>query len=467
MSFIHFGCWNKGLCQIKNIKDVTVEDLAITKVMSKIKDVVETENVEFISVAGDNYYPEKTKFETGTKKIIKQSELESGFQCLPQDVDVHIILGNHDLETNSVNSPSKPLMIEDNDGTQIKELKNECSILQMELDIVQQIQTKSESETNQKSKLHFEFNRVLKIGNTVILMIDSSIYEDDADVQEYLPCYQKMNIYDSNNNINEVVNIQQLREIQFDFIVNSLIKHMEDGTQTDNIIIIGHHPITGHKLKKNKQINIAPFPPFINMWIELSKTQLTLDKRLYYLCADLHLYQEGNVAITYTSDNEPQSTLLIHQHIVGTGGTTLDHAPNADTPSNDTHFLEPILEFNSNKTNILVEYQYSSSIESHGFLKCFCGTKANEKPIFEFINTDEIIRRNILGGQHFKRTKKWKKYQRKTLKKIKKTKHSKKNKKTRHSKKIKKQDTQKNKKTRHSKKIKTRHSKKIKTRGKM
>ena len=41
----------------------------------------------------------------------------------------------------------------------------------------------------------------------------------------------------------------------------------------------------------------------------------------YYLCADLHLYQKGEVAV-----DMGDAVMNIEQHIVGTGGTKLDDA---------------------------------------------------------------------------------------------------------------------------------------------
>ena len=60
MHFIHVGCWNKGPCEINNGTN------AVSRVMTSIKNYVDdankTENkVDFLVLAGDNYYPEKSK----------------------------------------------------------------------------------------------------------------------------------------------------------------------------------------------------------------------------------------------------------------------------------------------------------------------------------------------------------------------------------------------------------------------
>jgi hypothetical protein len=94
--FLHFGCWN-NLNEGNNLNGV----------MQQLK--VFTENssvpVEFISISGDNYYPDKVKIKTPTGKIkqktIIQERLNSGFDCLPKgDFQYIMSMGNHDLETN-------------------------------------------------------------------------------------------------------------------------------------------------------------------------------------------------------------------------------------------------------------------------------------------------------------------------------------------------------------------------------
>ena len=58
--FIHFGCWNNSGCDYDNLDtDVNPTDTALARVMKKIKQNVDTSDhkPEFITVAGDNYYP--------------------------------------------------------------------------------------------------------------------------------------------------------------------------------------------------------------------------------------------------------------------------------------------------------------------------------------------------------------------------------------------------------------------------
>ena len=92
--FLHFGCWN-NLNKNNNLYGV----------MKKLKEHTEEFPVKFVSISGDNYYPDKVKIKTPTGKIkqktIIQERLNSGFDCLPKgDFQYIMSMGNHDLETN-------------------------------------------------------------------------------------------------------------------------------------------------------------------------------------------------------------------------------------------------------------------------------------------------------------------------------------------------------------------------------
>ena len=255
-SFIHFGCWNNGLC------DKNEGTNGVSKVMNKLnKYVNKRENdVDFISIAGDNYYPEKIKKEKekekekegkneeekekekskksekkeGDKiKMIHTNELVSGFNCLPNNVEINMILGNHDLETNTQNK--RQLYVDD-----MTKMEDNCFILNTEI-----------KEAVNKN-INFVLRKIYELSeNTLIIMIDTSMYEDDA--KNYIPCYneyfQKNRVNDTHiTNILElpITNILDLQNMQQNDISNKLDKRNK---RYDNIVIIGHHPITGWKKK--------------------------------------------------------------------------------------------------------------------------------------------------------------------------------------------------------------------------
>ena len=344
-SFIHFGCWNNGLC------DKNKGTNSVSKVMNKLnKYVNKIENdVDFISIAGDNYYPEKIKKNGDKIKIIHTNELVSGFDCLPDNVEINMILGNHDLETNIINK--EQLYIENENKM---EDMNNCFILNTEI-------TKA-----RKKNINFVLQKTYKLSeNTLIIMIDTSMYEDDAN--NYIPCY---NEYFQKNGVNDthIKNIPDLQKLQRENILNKLD---EFNNTYDNIVIIGHHPITGWK-KKNDNILINPAIKFIELLMSIYEKQPS--SNYYYLCADLHLYQKGTIKI--------DDKMVIKQYIVGTGGAELDTA----IPVDSAIRVDTAIPVYSTLVNIYTfTYEMKQNIETNGFLHCI----ENDKELcFKFIDVN-------------------------------------------------------------------------------
>jgi len=127
---------------------------------------------------------------------------------------------------------------------------------------------------------------------------------------------------------------------------------------------MGHHPITGHKVKDDKCILTKLEKPFIDMWKSVLDIIVDPDIRLHYLCADIHNYQHSIIHLA-THLNKP-----IHQYIVGTGGTDLDSKEHLNCP-------------NVMKDDTIVYGLIEQRIEN-GFLDCDC---SGERPIFTFIPT--------------------------------------------------------------------------------
>ena len=78
-NFIHFGCWNnlnKGcLRNVMNLLKKRLEDIDKPK-------------IDFLTIAGDNYYPKKEKVEKKKKKIIIPELLNQGFEYLPKEIPI-------------------------------------------------------------------------------------------------------------------------------------------------------------------------------------------------------------------------------------------------------------------------------------------------------------------------------------------------------------------------------------------
>ncbi len=362
-SFIHFGCWNNGLC------DKNEGTNSVSKVMNKLNKYAR-KNINFISIAGDNYYPEKIKKEKSEKKekgeksekskksekkegdkikMIHTNELVSGFNCLPNNVEINMILGNHDLETNTRNK--QQLYVDD--ITKMEDMNN-CFILNSEI-----------KEAVNKN-INFVLQKTYELSkNTLIIMIDTSMYEDDA--INYIPCY---NEYFQKNGVIDVpiTNIIELQKLQRENILHKL----EELNKTySNIIIIGHHPITGWKEKNDNNILINPSIEFIELLMDIYENHQS--SKYYYLCADLHLYQQGTIKI--------DDKMVIEQHIVGTGGAELDTAIR----------VEPGKTINPDM-NILT-YEMKQNISTNGFLHCI---ENGKQLCFKFIDimNDTIIKNN-------------------------------------------------------------------------
>jgi hypothetical protein len=66
MKFIHFGCWNNGFCDIETgTNGISMTMRKLTKYLDLNKDI------NFLTIAGDNYYPDKISNPSDTTKKIK------------------------------------------------------------------------------------------------------------------------------------------------------------------------------------------------------------------------------------------------------------------------------------------------------------------------------------------------------------------------------------------------------------
>jgi len=355
----------------------------VSAVMRRIQTYIADKNYKptFISVAGDNYYPNKlknkdkkekentevkskeksenkSKDKTAKKekpevkqKIIVESELVSGFECLKSlNVPVKVILGNHDLETNRENKHSFFIHPDTEADT--------CQIIKLEKEITKPSKPGVELKLDFLTKDDIPF-----IGtNTMVLMIDTSMYEtDDADIAQYEECYEQ--ITDQSQEISELQKHQKSRVLEAIKLSNKT-----------NIVVIGHHPITGYIIKKDTRKLVEPFPAFVELWQAIIAEAAR--KTLYYLCADKHFYQPGTVTI----DDTP-----IHQYIVGTGGAELDANPFKHTFTDGYPDINKMAtETMPNVTYSMTSRQILDSYSNYGFLTCT--ETSNRKLVFQFIS---------------------------------------------------------------------------------
>ena len=287
-TFLTFGCWN----------NLNTDNTGLEIVMAKLKTEIQgMGGIDQIIVSGDNYYPEKTKTITNDVEIKQKKlfikNLKAGLQKLQEasgDVPVTMILGNHDLE------PNGKMVVEDEDEDEDEEPKivSPCLILSHEI--------------ANKGNIKYElFGKVdtSDITDTVILLIDTSLYAEKEEVDKYVPCY---NVWSKNNNYNDESIIETLQTNQETFILKNI-----EGVK--NIILIGHHPIKYIKNKKKDSKTVES-----NGLDDLIKkiNAENSNANMYYICADKHYYQHS----TITFDN-----FAVEQYIVGTGGAELDDLP--------------------------------------------------------------------------------------------------------------------------------------------
>ena len=362
--FIQFGCWN-------NIN----KDGCLEKVMIKLNEYVTNFNPDFIVVTGDNYYPQKEKKKDKDKdkqkkiaivdgepvvkekkekkatvdgkieppagekkKIIVLNDIEYGFQLLPKNMPIYTILGNHDLER--FDEDKKNLFVDGPDSSR-REENRRCEIVTKQIETISAL-----------PNISYDFFKSVKLANnTLLLMIDTSIYENITDSNKYLPCYQKF--ADLNSvalPIRSTETIDTLRAYQLTKIQDAIGEK-----PFSNIIMAGHHPIQQLKLKKGEDKIFTDIEDFKVVLKEIYR--LTSTSKFYYLCSDLHLYQEGTIHLPVDD-----SSMEIKQYIVGTGGTELDPMPLGNI-GNDV-------------------YNGISSIKECGFLAC---DVTGSEPIFTFI----------------------------------------------------------------------------------
>lgn len=351
-NFITFGCWNKGNCnpgpRVSN---------PLSRVIAMMDRYIRTleDGPTFICVAGDNYYPDihiqkvEVDGEETDKKIktLSIANLKSGFDCLKQfhekrlHIPIDIIAGNHDIE-----NTNKMSVIQIPGSTHVAE---PCIITKAEI----------ESTMHHRNMNFTMFNyRVIK--KTLIIMIDSNIYQEDLDSAK-LNCYgllvnhtlSKLNLKDLHNG--PIADVDQLKAIQRRWLstVYAYISRIDFA----NVVIVAHHPFALYKVKNKKCRYDMVKPDYLDFCHSIYKhlRDNNNSRHFFYSCADLHTYQSGIVTINIGGD-----PITINQEIAGTGGTDLE-----------TEIAEmecPSAQDSRDKRGSTLFYEMTVIQHSHGFL---------------------------------------------------------------------------------------------------
>lgn len=183
--------------------------------------------------------------------------------------------------------------------------------------------------------------------DTLIIMIDSNIFESKL----LIDCYISHGILEKDKKLEKASpseNIGDLMSVQFNQVKKILQKH----SKMKNVFFAGHHPLVVYKVEETETMKKLHLfnESFVHFFRKLSYH--LKNKKIYYLCADSHFYEESIITIK----NPGKDNILINQYIVGTGGAELDDIDVTKTCKQE--------EQNQFTYNILYVKK------AHGFLLC-------------------------------------------------------------------------------------------------
>ena len=357
--FIQFGCWNNGGCDETKTNGLT----NVTRSLSR-------KTPEFIVISGDNYYPPKETIEGKKKKYFVENDFLSGFNCLPKNMPIYMNYGNHDYETD--------LIIDKITG----QTENNCELIK-----------RQKLYVTENPNIQLDLFRAIDFSvSTKVIMIDTTIYDNE----EFENCYQCYRAVDRAFDTDDKTIIQTRVKLEQSKFINNVTTEINSNSSIKNVVIVGHHPLMGFKIKEKKGVELvetlysADLIEFIynNIFNQINNPNI----KYYYLCADLHQYQCGNVNIN--------GKMSIRQYIVGTGGAKLDkYDKNVIMSSHNA-------TYNKTTNDIISTYQMSpedleNSTAENGFLIC---EKADDEMLsFKFETTDGRI---IVGGKKTRKNRK-------------------------------------------------------------
>ncbi len=306
MKFISFGCWNKGICN-KNRSN------GMSLVLNDIKDKIEIYENNIIFLLGDNYYPDKVN----KMKYFNEEQFISGFECMNEiNLKKDIIWGNHEI----------------NDLYKFEENTVKCYSIGKILETI---------NINPMYEYFTDVSFILE-DNTLILKLDTTIYEDlkDVEIQCYFNMFPTVTRTDDKN-----TNINNIRKHQYDKMVEYISSNFEN---FDKLIIMGHHPLCYSKTKiVDENIEIRKgYSLLINELIKLERIIKLSDKKITYICADVHFFEYSTIKI---------GNVIINQYIVGTGGADLDN------PLSNSFYDGIVLKVDDgeNEEKIISDYTYT------------------------------------------------------------------------------------------------------------
>ena len=381
--FITFGCWN----------DYNSYFPIASNVLNSVKQYcINNTDCKFIIITGDNYYSNKIKPKNNSKKqkILNVEKLKEGFDELPTNIPIYLLLGNHDLDNGITGIASQDIS-----ETSMSTNSNsyECITIQKEYELINA--TDNIKKPNKLTMYNVENKTLFIMIDTTIYDIYNEIYANNSEKteesikkeQKYIKCYSFLE--KGLDNIENIMNLQKMEVLK---ILDNFNKE-----EINNVVISGHHPLVETRVDKKDKSKYKT-SHLINSYDLLHEIYNKFDNsvKYYYLCADYHCYQYGDIIINLKNSNE---TMNIKQYIVGTGGAELDKTITIDHNYIDT--------YNSDIYNI--DYKVNRTSPNHGFLVCSSDKDANLS--FEFNKVSNAL--TVLSGGKNK-SKKRKIYRNKT-----------------------------------------------------
>ena len=357
--FYHFGCWGR-------IDDKKQSDSHVFNVLKDIKTQIKGKHPpNFITVAGDNYYPKKHKTsytdlngESIKIKILRKENVQHLIDSLSSDVPTYVLYGNHEMNDSTLRN---------------NKLENNIDYTTVHYDRCDALSIQKKTATTPANSNIKMFKNVLStaLSNTLFIMVDTTLYdvvhnEDNTHTQ----CYEDMLTNNSNSNVSAGVEVnienasmsrrQRLKNTQ----LKQVLKILNDDnlSRKRNIVFVGHHPIASiygsnekKKMKFVKNINLGSF--FCDVDKKTEGILSSINTKVFYLCADTHAYEKSDIRVSYVNHTQLQNinTINIEQYIVGTGGAKLDDLPDYSTLKD---MLLPAKSFESNVkyNNSVIEY---------------------------------------------------------------------------------------------------------------